>query len=226
MLGKKQVVWWIKTIAGSWTCPDLVESGCQPCLVFSSFPALNPLQSANICKAREFMRWFTSLFGRHCRSKGLYSAVEEYMSWLLWSMGVHFSAKRGITNSGCDAPAYMLWKWIHSVRFKEERKGTGEKWEERKKKLRSEIFQQAAFISQLVEIGTGFTDCRVVGVFLSYTELNISNWKQERFYKKVNRTIVIANALRHSAFEELCFAEFLKDNRAQSNFRFCFRWQK
>lgn len=59
----------------------------------------------------------------------------------------------------------------------------------------------------------------VCGFFWSYTELNISNWKQERFYiiKKVfNRTIAIANALKDSAFEELCFAEFCKDIRAQT----------
>lgn len=64
---------------------------------------------------------------------------------------------------------------------------------------------------------------------MSYTELNIANWKQERFYiiKKVfNRTIAIANALKDSAFEEFCFAELCKDHRAQSNFSFCFSWQK
>lgn len=59
--------------------------------------------------------------------------------------------------------------------------------------------------------------------------MNISNLKWERFYiiKKVfNRTIAIANALKGSAFEELCSAEFCKDHRAQSNFKFCVSWQK
>ena len=117
---------------------------------------------------------------------------------------------------------------MHSAQLKEEWKSMGEKWKEIK--INDERFSknfQTAFISQLVEIGTGFFDWKVF--FLSYTELNISNWKQERFYiiKKVfNRTIAIANVLKDSAFEEFCFAEFCKDNRAQSNFRFCFLWQK
>lgn len=141
MLGEKKVVWWIKAIGGSWTCPDLVESGCQPCLMLSSFPTLNSLQSANICKAREFSHWFTSLFERHYQFKGLYSPVEEYMPCLLWSMGVNFSTQCNITNSGYDMPAYMLWKWLHSAQFEEERKSMGEKWKERKKNSWWEIFQ-------------------------------------------------------------------------------------
>lgn len=137
MLGEKQVVWWIKAIAGSWTCPDLVESGCQPCLMLSSFPTLSPLQSANICKAREFSHWFTSLFGRHYRFKGLYSLVEEYVSCLLWSMGVNFSTQCSITNSG-----YMFGNecTLHSSR--KNGKVWVKKWKERKKKSWWGIFQQ------------------------------------------------------------------------------------
>lgn len=140
MLGEKQVAWWIKAIAGSWTCPDLVESGCQPCLMLHSFPALNPLQSANICKTREFSHWFTSLFGRHYWFKGLYSPVEEYVSCLLWSMGVNFRTQCNITNSGYDMPTSVLWKWMHSAQFKQEWKSMGEKWIERKKNSWWEIF--------------------------------------------------------------------------------------
>lgn len=93
-------------------------------------------------------------------------------------MGVNFSAQCNITNPGYDMPAYVLWKWMHSPQFKEEWKSMGEKWKERKKNSWWQIFQQlqAAFISQLIETGTGFIDCKVF-FFLSYTELNISNWK-------------------------------------------------
>lgn len=102
-----------------------------------------------------------------------------------------------------------------------------DRWKKWKKgrKIHDEKFPdnfQAAFTSQLVEIGMGFIDCKIFFVlyWIEHFQLKVG---EILYYRKVfSRTIAIAYALKGSAFEEFCFAEFYKDHRAQSNFRFCF----
>lgn len=167
MLGEKQVVWWITAIAGSWTCPDLIESGCQPCLMLSSFPTLNSLQSANLLKLGNSAADVQAYLKGITNSRGCILLLKNTCpaccgQWVLTSAHNVIFQTQVMT---CQLICYGNDCILPSSRKK------GKVWVENEKKgrkIHDERFSntfQAAFI-QLVQISTGFIDCRGLRDFL------------------------------------------------------------